>query len=654
MIEYIEWKKSELEAQLRTRTLPHSGSKAVLAKRLQDNDIFPTLASPYQTREDPVPLPEDFLEQMKNSDPRPIIKLLRKLVHDRNLRKKRKQMQIQSYGRKRPSYQLFYDHDDLNSGQCLEVTCPLCGGFKYMSLDLNDDLGTVARCTDGTCKDYNNCYMCRKELLKLEDVYVERREEESCVDGSCGDLSKCLRCENHFRDYEVPIYRPNGVPGPLRRKWSPHDITQLRKALTDMGLVIHNEYLNRLFKQLQNKVPDTDEWVKIQQKLKDGKCLGSDCSSCGTASLTKSLEALSTGIRTNCGEDRHLNASDIITCSSCRQTLHHMVDALSGMEKGACISGRCGDCVKCRRQAGSGFTPSSVVHPRDKPGVFQKVYGVSSLCLDDENCTGIETCGACQWEKFMDKEKRAERSRDDIRARRFERLGQCDGADPDLPYGLGCRYLDCNRCRLIEANMGPKERNDELRRRRVEDIKTSLDESSDGTMTGLSRKRRFSNLDLHFPLSRDHPLAKRVREEKHREKLERQKAQSQHERPSWFGTPEDPLPDRWMGRPILSKEDIDILKVRHSIPKYYLSESEDYNVGLATGAETKKFSAIIRRLEAELMSRDFWMQSLGYDADDGFGNFPAGDYALEDTQCTSTEGSDSGQVENWLSTVKRP
>jgi hypothetical protein len=383
VIEYIEWKKTELEAQLRARTLPYSGSKAVLAKRLQDSDIFPTLSSPYQPREDPVPLPENFLEQIENSDPRPIVKLLRKLIHDRNLRKTRKRMQNLSYGRKRSGFRSFYDYDQLALGECLEVCCPFCGGFQYMSLDLNDDLGTVAKCTDATCKDYNNCSKCRKELLKLQDVYIERREVESCVDGSCGDLSKCLRCENHFRDAEVRIRRPDGIPE-LRQTWFPHDITRLKKAIADMRLVIHNEYLNRLFKQLQTKIADTDEWVRIQQKLKDGKRLGSDCSSCGTANLYKALETLSNGIRTDCGGDRHLNASDIITCSSCRQLLHDMEDAQSRMEKGTCISGHCGEsvgCVKCRKQAGSGFTPRGSMLPRNEASVSQKVSEVEGLCL---------------------------------------------------------------------------------------------------------------------------------------------------------------------------------------------------------------------------------------------------------------------------------
>jgi hypothetical protein len=47
------------------------------------------------------------------------------------------------------------------------------------------------------------------------------------------------------------------------------------------------------------------------------------------------------------------------------------------------------------------------------------------------------------------------------------------------------------------------------------------------------------------------------------------------------------------------------------------------------------------------------VQSLGFDADDGFGNFPAGDYGLLETRSTPSEGSDTGRVENWLSTVAR-
>ncbi|KAI4734733.1 hypothetical protein E4T50_14734 [Aureobasidium sp. EXF-12298] len=277
-------------------------------------------------------------------------------------------------------------------------------------------------------------------------------------------------------------------------------------------------------------------------------------------------------------------------------------------------------------------------------------------CLEDD-CEGVKTCMLCQYEKMMEKARRAEDARDEKRTRRFERLGHCDGPDPAetdsdlLSYGLGCRFIDCEKCRMIEANIGPKMRNDELRRRRVENIKTSLTESSDGTMVGASRKRRFSNLDLHFTLPPQHPMAKRIREEKQREKLERERARSQHERPSWFGTPEDPLPDLWMGRPVLLENEIRILKVSDSLPKFYLSQSEENIILLAKGEKERRFSTIIRRLEAELMSRDFWMQSLGFDADDGFGNIPAGDYRLEDAPAAPARGE--GRVENWVANLPR-
>lgn len=654
MIEYIKGKNIELQDQLRARMLPYSGSKAVLVRRLQDSDIFPTSSSPHHLHlEDPEPLPENFLEQMKDSDPRVIMKILRKLVHDRNLRKKEKQMQTQSYGRKRSGWGLISDHEELNLGKCLEISCPWCGLFKNSPLDLDDILGSGAQCTHDTCKDFNKCSTCRYELLKLEVAYIRRRYEESCVDESCGDLSTCLRCENHLQDARVSIYRPNGVPGPLRNS---RDVAKIRKVLDDMSSVIHNEYLSRLLKRLKNKRPDATEWAKTKQELKDGKCLGSCCSACGTAVVTESLEALSDGIRTDCGWTMHTNPSDVITCSSYRQHLLDMEDTVSRIKKGTCINGRCGmpfGCAKCRNRAGPELPLSGPTHRQDKASSPQKKPEVESLCFDD-NCTGIGTCGACQWERFMEKEKRAERSRDDMRARRFERLGQCDGPDPDMPYGLGCRFLDCKRCRMIEAKIGPKERNDELRRRRAEDIKAYLSEGSDVIVAGQKRKRSISDLELDCQLRQGHPLAKRIREEKHREKLERQQARSRHKRPSWFGTPEDPLPDRWMGRPVLSKEEIEILKVSPDfLPKYYLAESEETNIALATGAETKKFCTIILRLEAELMSRDFWMQSLGYDADDGNGNVPAGDYWVEDSQSESSEDVETNRVENWLSTVPR-
>ena len=120
-----------------------------------------------------------------------------------------------------------------------------------------------------------------------------------------------------------------------------------------------------------------------------------------------------------------------------------------------------------------------------------------------------------------------------------------------------------------------------------------------------------------------------------REELERARAQTHHERPAWFGSEKDPLPDFWMGRPILSEKEISILKCLPSIPKYYLSESEDNDILLPEGAKEKRLCTVIRRLEAELMSRDFWMQSLGYNAADAFGKFPSGHYVVAGTDSLS-------------------
>ncbi|KAG9583849.1 hypothetical protein KCU77_g10682, partial [Aureobasidium melanogenum] len=338
--------------------------------------------------------------------------------------------------------------------------------------------------------------------------------------------------------------------------------------------------------------------------------------------------------------------SDIFNCASCRQAVQTMEDTLSRHEN--------------YDNGGTGNIPEFVgFQERPEANDRQDDQDEGKYCLEDE-CGGIKTCALCQYEKGMEKAKRVERGRFEKSMRRFDRLGQCDGPDPDEPwsdlpsYGLGCRFLDCKKCRMVEAKVGPKMRNDELRRRRVENIKTSLNESSDGTMTGASRKRRFSNLDLHYSLLPQHRLAKRIREEKYRERLERERARAHHERPSWFGTPQDPLPDLWMGRPILSEEEIDVLKVLDSLPRFYLSQSEEDTILFAQSEEDKRYCTIIRRLEAELMSRDFWMQSLGFDADDGFGNFPAGDYRLVDAQSTpSAREQEPTCVQRWASNLPR-
>jgi hypothetical protein len=633
--DYPEMKRLDLQDLLRAQKLPRSGNKDVLVKRLRDSDIFPTSYSPQPRYEGLAPLPDNFLELMNSSDPRVVTNMSRKLVHVKNVRNERKEMSSSSYSRRRGSWAIDNDQRALSQGKCLASGCPLCGtgDLENLGTFLNRLLGWDVRCVDSACQNINNCARCRGKVLKLENTYMQRRERDSCVDGSYGNLSKCLRCETHIRDARALLSRSGGVPGSFDRNRMPTD--ELKKVLTDVKNMMHNEYLDRLLQGLQKEEPDATKWAKIRQELKDGKCLGSSCSSCGGSTVAECLDALSEGRRMNCnGYWRHTGC-DIIGCPSCRQTIQQTEDDLSRIEKGACISGVCGrslGCAKCRDRAAPDLTPSvSTVHHRDRIIVSKEIPKVESLCFN-EGCTGPNACAACKWEKYMEVKKRVGRALDDKRAKHFERLGHCDGVDQDLPFGLGCRFLDCKICRMIEAKIGPQERNDELRRRRAEHIKTSLSGSSDGTMTGLTRKRRFSNLDLNFPLRQDHPLEKRVREEKHRERLERQRAQSRHERPSWFGTSEDPLPDRWMRRPVLSEEEIKILKGSESISKYYLSTSEDHNIALATGAESRRFCTILRRLEAELMSRDFWVQSLGFDADDGFGNFPAGDYWLDDSK----------------------
>ncbi|KAI4737839.1 hypothetical protein E4T50_11670 [Aureobasidium sp. EXF-12298] len=635
MIEYIQMKKTELETLLKARSLSPYGLKDILIARLEDSDIFPRPSSSKPEREGSTPLPENFSERMKNFDPRIIANILRRLVHDRNLRNMRKAIQNPDYAKRRPSWNLSDGFRKLDSGNCLVSTCPLCGSGTLFS-SLNSLLGWDSRCIDKTCKDFNNCYGCRSALIKLEETFIQLRERESCVDGSCADFIKCSRCEKYVLDAMVPLSRPDGNPGPLRRGNS----TQLREVLTNVKSMIHNEYLGRLLSELQCEDPNTGEWIKIKEKLRDGKCLDSTyfsdstCSSCGTATVAESLEDLSQGLRTDCGGDGHFSGNGILTCFSCFQILRGMEDDLSRMEHGTCISGRC-------------------ANQEDETSGSNGGMDVERIC-PDECCSGIKTRLQYEHVQEMEKMKQDEQARHAQRIWLFERLGQCEGPDPEMPYGLGCRFLNCRRCGMIEASVGPKMRNDELRRRRVKNTSNSLDQSSDRDMTGQKRKRRSSNIDLYYPLSPDHILAKRIREEKHRELLQRQQAHSRNERPSWFGTPEDPLPDFWMGRPVLAAEEIRNLKLMISLPRYYLSQSEEDIISFNNGAEQKRLCTIIRRLEAELMSRDFWMQSLGYEADDGNGNYPAGDYRVENLQNSASQEVETSRVENWLSTVPKP
>jgi hypothetical protein len=427
------------------------------------------------------------------------------------------------------------------------------------------------------------------------------------------------------------------------------DIASLRDIVTGLSTLLHNAYLRRLLRKLQDDAPDARRWISIEYNLKAGRCLAPTCSWCNTATISQSLDGLSYGRKTDCGRDEI--CIEFLTCSSWKQVAQAAEDTLSRHARGFCRSERCNntsDCSGCRSRSDDisvdlSFEDIEHDNPADE----------NVICVGGD-CDGVTACSDCQYEREMEKDKRAERNCHDIRMRRFRRLGHCDKPDPDMLYGLGCRYIDCNRCRVIEAQIGPKMRNDELRRRRAEHIPTSLDESSDGTMAGGSRKRRFSNLGLAYTLRSDHLLAKRVREERHREKQERLQAQSRHERPSWFGTPEDLLPDRWMGRPILSEKEIEVLKGSESLPKYYLPQSEEDTILFAKGTEVRKFCTIVHTLEAELMSRDFWMQSLGYEADDGFGNLLAGGYRLEEfQQNTTSRKRKTIHVEDWLSDSRR-
>ncbi|KAG9584737.1 hypothetical protein KCU77_g10299, partial [Aureobasidium melanogenum] len=653
MTEYEKMKKPELQALLRARRLPVSGNKDVLIERLKDNDN-PQAHSPLRPdREDQNHLLEGVLEALKCCDPREVAKSVRQLVHAKHLRKAVKMLEKDLANRRGYSnpWRMIMKGERIKAGKCLEPTCPLCGtGTLCESLDRL--CGASSKCTDRSCNDLENCSNCRGQIQELEDAYTQRKRED-CADGSCGDLFKCLQCENRIQSAMVPLDTPGRFDGPLD-PWISGDATHLRYLVSSIRTLVHSEYLTRLLRKLQDEKPDPGEWTDIKQKLKAGKCLASTCSLCSTGTMSESLDALSHGFKTDCGSEGTVKCSAIFTCSSCRQAAQNMEDTLSRFLNGSCKSGHCDstECSECRKRlAADSSSESSHQDDEDSDSEHEGKY-----CLEDD-CEGVKTCMLCQYEKIMEKVKRAEEALDDKRMRRFDQLGHCVGPDPNgpdsdlFPYGLGCRFLGCERCRMIEANTGPKMRNDELRRRRVEKIKTSLTESSDGTMTGVSRKWRFSNLDLHFTLQPENPLAKRMREEKQREKRERERACSQHERPSWFGTPEDPLPDLWMGRPILAEKEIRVLKVMDSQPKFYLSQMEESIIILAKGEKEKRFSTIIRRLEAELMSRDFWMQSLGFESDDGFGNIPAGDYRLVDPQSTSAQ--ESGRVESWVADLPR-
>ncbi|THX43007.1 hypothetical protein D6D10_01505 [Aureobasidium pullulans] len=310
-------------------------------------------------------------------------------------------------------------------------------------------------------------------------------------------------------------------------------------------------------------------------------------------------------------------------CSSCRQIMQEVADDITREEPNYFTRRDQMQRLASIKRAAKNSTPDEVVD-------------VERHCLD-EDCGGIETCGACKWVKYEQKMKRAETGA--WRANRGPRRPKQRGLPywPPLPSSSDRSHDSIDRPRrvMIDAIMGPQMRNEDLRRRRASKILTGYPESYEGPASGVARKRRFSNLGLEYPLPSRHPLAQCIRDEEKREELERTRAQTHHERPSWFGSEKDPLPDFWMGRPTLSEKEISILKCLPSIPKYYLSESEDNDILLPEGAKEKRLCTVIRRLEAELMSRDFWMQSLGYNAADAFGKFPSGHYVVAGTDSLS-------------------
>ncbi|KAH0336804.1 hypothetical protein KCU81_g8418, partial [Aureobasidium melanogenum] len=625
MVEYSELRNPELREFLQARRLPGTGTKAVLVQRLQESDIFYTSFSSQQHRAHSNPLLEDILEKMKTSDPRVITKMLRKLVHAKNLHNTKERMKKPGFGKYRSSSSIAGDYKKLASGYCLEWNCSLCCDAS-LSKSLNHLLGYGSTCWGRKCKDLNNCSGCRDELLGLEDAYIQRREKESYA--------------------LIPLSRPDGIPGPIHHRWMPSDVTLLKQVLTDVRSMVHNEHLGKLLLKLKDEEPDAVEWVNIKQTLANKKCLGSNCSACGTATLTESLDALSDGLHTDCGGDVSSACSNIITCSSCRHALQNMENILSRNVEEGRDHEPCKTSLDCDAWSylATGLNPLALYPQHDNTNLIEKASQVEKHC-QGENLRAMDTYDAGKRTKYEHKGTQTEGSHDIVRQSCFREHGQCDRPDQDLSYGL---FHPSS-----ETSMDLDIRNDELRRRRVKRTKTSLTESSDGTMRGASRKRRFSNLDLHYTLPADYLLAKQVRAEEDRERQERERALSRHERPSWFGTPQDPLPDLWMGRPVLSATGIGMLKAMDSIPKYYLSNSEETMISYAKTQKDRRFSDIIRRLEAELMSRDFWMQSLGYDSSDGFGNIPAGDYRLKHEQSDFGQERESNRVERWVSTLPR-
>lgn len=598
MTEYTTLRNIDLQRLLADRNLSITGSKVTMIERLQDGDAAKQRSLP-----------------LRNPDGAAMD--LRRTVHQENIRKHMRQPQME-----RPSMsRLMAVQRRLNNGKCMEPTCCLCG-TGTLSEATEALFGRTSKCTDGTCGALKDCHECRSGLEKPNEAYI-RRDQDSCTDASCGNLSKCFRCETCIRDAIIPTDLPERLRRPFDPRKTPDRELETKHMVAELRTCVHNRHLRKLILKLRVEVPDTAEWNAIKQKLLDGKCLGLVCCLCGTANLAESMQTLSDGPNIDCGGRLPASCKDQDQCSSCRQIMQEVADDITREEPNYFTRRDQMQRLASIKRAAKNSTPDEVVD-------------VERHCLD-EDCGGIETCRACKWVKYEQKMKRAETGA--WRANRGPRRPKQRGLPywPPLPSSSDRSHDSIDRPRrvMIDAIMGPQMRNEDLRRRRASKILTGYPESYEGPASGVARKRRFSNLGLEYPLPSRHPLAQCIRDEEKREELERTRAQTHHERPSWFGSEKDPLPDFWMGRPTLSEKEISILKCLPSIPKYYLSESEDNDILLPEGAKEKRLCTVIRRLEAELMSRDFWMQSLGYNAADAFGKFPSGHYVVAGTDSLS-------------------
>ncbi|KEQ91713.1 hypothetical protein AUEXF2481DRAFT_460743 [Aureobasidium subglaciale EXF-2481] len=584
---YDKMSKKELIALLKARKLPYQGTKALLVVKLLESDAL--------SRSDDPPLPKHVTGAMEDPDPTAFLDILRKFVHDDNIRKNAKKLLAGPY-----SERVIINVQKLRGGGCLERTCSHCGSGTLWE-SMNHTYGVRSKCRDQSCQDMLGCANCRKKLQDIEEQW-HRRKQDSCSDGSCGDLHECFRCETYIRNAIVPTSLPEHLQGPYDPVNEAGDMEEAKLSLDEMRRSVHNAHIRKLGQKLQNTLPYACEWIAIKQLLGDGKCLGTGCSLRGTSLFGDSLKILSDGPDIDCGGESSGLCSNPHGCPSCRDEMQFLDDAVARDHTGKCNSGKCyivHACIGCKARLQPGAN-------RDES--IPDAISISSS--DDESAPG-DHCMSGQHGGNLVAE-----------------LGRCDGPDPSKPEGLGCCLYDCLRCGMIEAKTGPRMRNDALKRLRANNNITNSTDSRQPINNSSARKRSFDDHDLHYYLPASHPLAQRIFDEKHRETLQRQGARFDGDQLGWFGTQQDPLPDFWMGRPILPDREISILKATTSIPKYYLSQSEEDLITHSESLQEKRLGIVVRRLEAELMSRDFWMQSLGYDARDDGGDLPGGRYIV--------------------------